>query len=214
MRSIKLKYSFLFLQFLAINIAVAQGTFTKALLKDFKETSNDSLFISRHSDYPYILDTYSFTYVADTTNQLYKDIYRAEISSVIGPYQTDSTEYYVKVLKIDSGYKARVGNIWIDRTRPEPLELANHILAEVQSGKDYNLFCIMYSDDKNKHQDCDLQWFYTDIMVQPFGDEVIKHKKGDVYIVETKFGYHVVKSLENPTRDRQLIHFVCLTRKK
>jgi parvulin-like peptidyl-prolyl isomerase len=72
----------------------------------------------------------------------------------------------------------------------------------------------MYSDDKNKHHDCDLQWFYADVMVKPFSDEVIKHKKDDVFIVETEFGFHVVKSLENPVKDKQVIHFVSLAKKK
>jgi len=41
----------------------------------------------------------------------------------------------------------------------------------------------------------------------------IEKNNNDVYIVETNFGVHVVKSLENPKRDKQIIHFTSLAKR-
>jgi hypothetical protein len=47
-------------------------------------------------------------------------------------------------------------------------------------------------------------------MVSEFYDEVIKKKKGDVSLLETRFGKHIVKALESPVKDRWKVKYIML----
>jgi parvulin-like peptidyl-prolyl isomerase len=186
-------------------------------IQNFQTTKEDSLFISKYSELPYQIQTKDYLLNTDTTgNSLFRDLLSGKVGEVYGPYITDSSLYYIKILDADTSYRCRVGNIWIDinKGREAAVEQANRILAEVNQGKDYNLYCGMYSDDKNKKNDCDLGWVYNKIMVEPFATEITKHKKGDVYLVETIYGFHVVKSLADPYKARQVVKYVCLSIKK
>jgi hypothetical protein len=198
-------------------LTTAPKPFDAKTLKEFQETTSDSVFLSKNSDYSFHIETLDFIYGNDTTgNKFYTDLFLGEIGNVYGPYDSDTSVFYVKVLNADTSFKARVGNIWIDikKGREIALEQATRILDEVKAGKDYNLYCAMYSDDKNKKTDCDLGWVYNKIMLEPFAAEIANHKKGDIYLVETTFGFHIVKSLADPYKERQVVKYVTLARKR
>jgi len=183
------------------------------ILKDFKSTNNDSVFITNNSTYPYKVYSIDKRLDYDSTSMITKQILSGKVGDVLGPFESDSVINYVKITKVENAYKIRVGNIWIDIKRgyENAKEIAYDILTDVQDGKDYNTFCYLYSDDKNKNKNCDLGWFYNVIMVEPFASEIINHKVGDVFIVETKYGFHVVKVLGNPYLDLMKVDFVLLT---
>ncbi len=71
---------------------------------------------------------------------------------------------------------------------------AEDILKQLKSGADFKTLAEKYSDDtSNKHSGGDLGFFPRGQMIKPFEDAVFKMKPGDIEIVETNFGYHVVK---------------------
>lgn len=183
------------------------------LIQDFQIAQNDSLFLENHSRGGYKLYNINFGMSIDSSDFLVNEILgHLQVGRVLGPYTRDSSIEYIKIVSMDSAYKVRVGNIWIDEKRgKEPaMQLAYQLLTEIKNGGDYNALCHLYSDDKNTKQDCDLGWFYNTIMVKEFGDEIIKHKLDDIFIVETRFGFHVVKMLGNPYLDLKRINYVIL----
>jgi parvulin-like peptidyl-prolyl isomerase len=207
---------YLLISLFAASSLFAQSPFDAETLSNFKKTNQDSIFLNKNSDIPYQLETFDFIYNKDTTgNEFYSDLLLGKIGQVYGPYNSDTSIFYIKIINADTSFKARVGNIWIDikKDREAAFEQANRILTEVKGGKDYNLYCIMYSDDRNKKTDCDLGWIYNKIMLEPFATEITNHKKDEVYLVETSFGFHVVKSLADPYKERQLVKYVSLVRK-
>ena len=134
-------------------------------------------------------------------------------NDIFGPFlQNDSVVFY-KSLFIDSMKVARVGNIWIDKNRglETAKSIAEDILKNINAGKDFNNYCILYSDDRNKMKDCDIGWFYYSSMVEPFSKVVFEHKKGDVFIVQTEYGYHVVKMLDNIKKERKSMRYIKIT---
>jgi hypothetical protein len=186
------------------------------ILEEFKSTGNDSALITKYSIYPYEIYSIDKSHDYDSTSFIAKQIFNSNIGDIVGPFESDSIVNYVKIVNIVNAYRIRIGNIWIDIKRgyDNAKETANKILSDVKNGKDYNMFCYLYSDDKNKMKDCDIGWIYNVIMVEPFASEIIKHRLGDVFVVETKYGFHVVKILGNPYLDRMKADYIALTIKK
>ena len=50
-----------------------------------------------------------------------------------------------------------------------------------------------HADQSNRQIGGDLGWFTENTMVKPFADAAFNGKVGDVDVVKTKFGYHVMK---------------------
>lgn len=209
-----IKPVFIWLVFFSLsheNQASAQTS--EAFVRDFRITQRDSIFLNKNSIGGYHLYSIDLFFKADSNDIFRRDILQQPVKgNVFGPYKTDSSINYVKIVSIDSAFKARVGNIWISekRGKDKAMQTAYQILTDINNGSDYNTMCRLYSDDKNKKPDCDLGWFFNTMMVKEFGDEILKHKLGDVFIVETKFGYHVVKMLGEPYKDLERINYVIL----
>ncbi|MGC1398988.1 peptidylprolyl isomerase, partial [Candidatus Binatus sp.] len=71
---------------------------------------------------------------------------------------------------------------------------ALNVLKQAQAGGDFVKLAAKYSDDtSNKLQGGDLGSFGRGQMVKPFEDAVFAMKPGQIAMVETQFGYHVVK---------------------
>ncbi len=71
---------------------------------------------------------------------------------------------------------------------------AEDIVKQLKAGADFKSLAEKYSDDtSNKLSGGDLGYFPRGQMIKPFEDAVFQMKPGEIAIVETKFGYHVVK---------------------
>lgn len=141
---------------------------------------------------------------------LQDSIILSDLNALYGPFQEDGKLVFYKTVSIDSTQAARVGNIWLDQKRglESAKKLGESIVEGVKNGKDFNMYCFLYSDGQNTKKDCDIGWFYASDMVASFSDEVFKHELGDVFLVGTKFGYHVVKILGQPRMERKTVHYL------
>ena len=82
-----------------------------------------------------------------------------------------------------------------DKEKAAAKARAEDILKQAQAkGGDFDKLAAKYSDDpSNKDHGGDLGSFGRGQMIKPFEDAVFSMKPGEIRIVETKFGYHVVK---------------------
>ncbi|RPH29958.1 MAG: peptidylprolyl isomerase [Bacteroidales bacterium] len=70
---------------------------------------------------------------------------------------------------------------------------ADSLLAILKKGGNFEKIAKEFSSDPgSKDKGGDLGWFKDGMMVKPFNDACFNGKKGDIVIVETQFGYHII----------------------
>jgi len=92
---------------------------------------------------------------------------------------------------------AQRANPEVKRTKEEAKTLANELLAKAKvSGTDFAAFATENSDGPSASKGGDLGWFYEGQMVPKFNDFVFSNKKGNIGLVETDFGFHIIKVID------------------
>ena len=85
-------------------------------------------------------------------------------------------------------------NPQITRTKSEARTEANRILRLVRSNPDnFSSYALEFSNGPSKNNGGDLGFFQEGAMVKPFNDFVFTNRVGRTGLVETDFGYHVIK---------------------
>lgn len=134
---------------------------------------------------------------------LSKEALKREVVDKIVVTEEDMKSYYnvnKEAYKIPETVRAR--HILIkapkDATEAEKAESgkkAEEILKRIKAGEDFAELASEFSDDKgSKSKGGDLGFFPRGRMAKPFEDAAFSLKPGEVSdIVETKFGYHIIK---------------------
>jgi len=201
---------------LLFGIASTHAQTPKKLVAMFRESTNDSVFLSRYSEFPYQryrAQMHSSFHPLPT--RLDSVAFHSEKGKVVKYLENDTALIYLKVIAIDSAVKLRVGNIWLDPKGITPDSLKKewaYVLRKAQLGViSFDQLCQSYSGTKGQDQfNCDLGWFYPETMVDKFYMEALERRKGEIYPMETEFGKHIVKTLEDPVKDRWKVTYVLL----
>lgn len=135
------------------------------------------------------------------------DIFNLNIGEIYGPYEDADSFKLTRMLDKTSNAEVRASHILISykdavsgvggatRTKEEAKTLAESILAKVKSGSDFAELARENSDDKST-SDGDLNFFTRGVMVKPFNDFVFSNSVGTTGLVETDFGFHIIKITE------------------
>ena len=174
------------------------------LKNDFATIDNAANFVSANSDLPY-----------DSTWKSRKDV-PAELESVIfdaksvgtvyGPYENDGYYNVAKVLDMQNrsdslmashilvGYQGALRST-ATRTKEDAKSLADSLLNVIKKdSKKIETLAKSFSDDPSAQtNNGDLGWFTDGMMVYTFNEFVQNNKVGTVGMVETPFGYHIIK---------------------
>lgn len=171
------------------------------LKTEFTTTTDDTVFAAANSDSPSKLQTL-------TVNDLPADLASMAgiltAGNVYGPYLNGSTYTLYKVVSVapEGAYSAKASHILFkvdkgaaDTAKANAKKKAGEILAKIKGGADFAEMARMYGSDGTKDQGGDLGWFDETRMVKPFADAVFKFQGTGLLpnLVETDFGYHIVK---------------------
>ena len=131
------------------------------------------------------------------------------VGYVYGPYENEDAFNLVRIVemenRIDSlrasyiliGYKDAMGSQDTVTTKEQAEAKANELLAQLKASKDNDeLFASLakeYNNDATKEKGGDLNWFKNGRMVPEFNQYVLDNPVGSMGVVETDYGYHVVK---------------------
>ncbi|QBN18892.1 peptidylprolyl isomerase [Flavobacterium nackdongense] len=172
-------------------------------LPGFKSATNVVEFVNSNSDVPY-----DSTYVAkkDLPAVDADKLYNLAPGEIYGPYMFGKYYCLSKSLGRKVGVNAKASHILISyegtqvpnqkekRTKEQAKAKAEQILAQVNANPDsFMMLAFTASDDSSSQQGGDLGFFGPNQMVKPFNDFVFGNPIGKVGLVETNFGYHIIK---------------------
>lgn len=125
------------------------------------------------------------------------------LAAQVTPSAKDLESYYKRFLRSRFSYPDRVHARHILIRAPEGATTAQQdaarakaesLLAQIKAGRDFSKLAEKNSDDlATRREGGDLGLFARGQMIKPFEESAFKMKAGDVAVVETEFGFHVVK---------------------
>ncbi len=185
------------------SVVYNQATSKNDTLQGFRSTSNTIEFVNSNSDIPY-----DSTYVAkkDLPAVDAEQLYNLAPGAIYGPYMNGKYYCISKSMGRKVGVNAKASHILISyegtqvpnkkekRTKEEAKAKAESILAQVNANPDsFMMLAFTASDDSSSQQGGDLGFFGPNQMVKPFNDFVFGSPIGKVGLVETDFGFHIIK---------------------
>ncbi len=184
---------------------------TKSSIKDLKDDfsafEDYNLMARRNSDNT--LARFTFTTKEGLVDKNWEQLFNAEQGAVIGPYESSKGVYRIAKLAIAQNRPDSVEarHILITPTESMNLDSVNirieAIKREVQAGVDFGNLAQKNSDDKGSAiKGGDLGWFSEGAMVDEFNEACFTSSRGDLSIVASQFGVHLIEvtKISKPVR--------------
>lgn len=190
--------------------------------RGFRNVEDVEAFVSENSDARY---TGRFLFRDQLPSGHAEELFNLEEGEVYGPYKDNGAWKISRMLEkvqIPDSVQARhilvayqgspVGQ-GINRSKAEAEELADSIASVVRNNRDEfaELAAQFSSDASNRDASGELGWFTPNTMVPAFNDFVFQNDEGDVGVVETQFGYHVIH-IQEQTEEQQAVKLATVTR--
>jgi peptidyl-prolyl cis-trans isomerase D len=191
--------------------------YVKDRIDPFAKTTNDQEFVNRHSDHPYKLLKLTSKDMKDLEAQLMA----AEVGQVKGPYVTDVSALIYKVISFDSAWKMRASQILIRVEGPTKADTlvarrrAEKLMETIRGGVSFAGVADQLNGadgEERKKTGGDLGWFFEGQLVPEFTKAVMDAKDGDLFVVQTRAGMHVVLITAEKFRTRSAVNVVPLVK--
>jgi len=199
-----------------------EKTKAKKTKQGFRNTKNAEEFVNKYSDEK---RPPAYYFEKDLKNVgITKSIDSLSKGDIIGPYVSNDRIFLSKVLETkkvaDSAkashiliaYKGALrANPGISRTKEEAKKTADSLLRVVKANAaKFADYAKKMSDGPTKTKGGDLGWFTYGRMVPKFNDFIFNNRKGSIGMVETDFGYHIIKIFDktNPEKTVKLATIV------
>lgn len=178
----------------------------KSLARGLGAATNDSSFARLNSDVPVPL----YMTAGEMPEQLRSSISSFASGGIYGPFREGNTYFIYKYggTKADTGFTARASHILIkptaktDSAKAQARRKAEDLLRQIQGGASFEALAQTNSADPSSQLGGDLGFFKNNgQLVKPFQQAVFgATSKGLIpRLVETDFGYHIIKVTEPKT---------------
>lgn len=171
-------------------------------MAQFATAANDTFYVDNNSETKFDAAAKPRSaYPVEIADRLFRD----SVGSIIGPLFKDGKYTIYKVIgtKQDSTYQMRASHILFKLENGDTaatLKKAAEVMAQIKGGADFGAMAAQYGTDGTAQSGGDLGWFGEGQMVKEFNDAVLAGKKGDMRIVKTQFGIHILKITEDKTK--------------
>ena len=169
----------------------------------FLTTSDLELFLSENSDIPYDSIYRPKGFFSSDHAQM---IFNLDNNKTYGPYTDGEFLKYSKMIDKKRNGNVRASHILVSyqgaqgasseitRTKEDARKEASRILNLARNNSDsFSSYALEFSDGPSKSNGGDLGFFQEGMMVIPFNDYVFSNRVGRIGLVETDFGFHVIK---------------------
>ncbi|MBI2280754.1 MAG: SurA N-terminal domain-containing protein [Bacteroidetes bacterium] len=177
-----------------LDIEEAKKWMTEAAV-EFKASTNDSAYVMFNSDVPFDAVYYTkenMPYVADS------NFFETEIGTVSELFEENNSFVLAKLTNtklVSDSVKAR--HILLKTTQPGDSTAyfkLDSIKTVIQKGGKFDVIAKEISEDVGSAiEGGDLGWFKEGQMVPEFNEACFNGKKGDLTIVQTQFGFHLIE---------------------
>lgn len=191
-------------------------------LSGFDSTDDYADFVNNNSDLPF---DNRFKFRNDFSGSNAEAIFNLNEGETFGPYQengywklskvieTKNIPDSVKASHILVTYQGSQLGAGVSRSQEEAQALADSIAGVVRSdnSKFAELASEYSADSSNKEEGGDLGYFAPGVMIPAFDNYVFDNSTGDVGVVETPLGYHVV-SIDDQTEAARAVKVATIAR--
>lgn len=190
-------------QLLQNTVEYNQATDSNDTILGFASTTDYSAFLDRNSDTKY--DTI-YKAKKDLTAAVADSIFDLSVGELYGPYKDGDSFKVTKMVDRKPNGSVKASHILfayagatranpsVTRTKEEAETEANKILVEAQKADaDFATLAQENSDGPTATRGGDLGFFQEGIMATEFNDFCFGNPIGEVGLVETEFGFHIIK---------------------
>lgn len=177
----------------------------------FAQAKNDTQYVDQNSETKFDPTPRSRKdFPEDIADKLFSD----SVGAIVGPIFKDNKYQIYKIsgVKNDTVLFMRASHILFKiegtGTAQDTLNSkakAEEVLAQIKKGGDFAMLAAQYGTDGTKDRGGDLGWFQDGQMVKEFNAFCKAGKKGDLGIVKTQFGWHIVKITENKSSKKIVV---------
>lgn len=173
---------------------------------DFATATVDSDFVNQNSDAKYVEKYIGF----NAGFMFFDSLSRSPIGTVVGPFP-EGNNFKIAKLSGSKMYpdsvKARHILISIENgDSKKALQRADSLKTAIKGGKKFDELAKIFSKDQGSAvKGGDLGWFKDGMMVKPFNDACFNGKKGDLQIVETQFGVHLIEVMDKGKESKRIL---------
>jgi peptidyl-prolyl cis-trans isomerase D len=167
---------------------------------DFEKSDDVKQFVSLESDVPFDETNYNKGQLPDSLNDF---MFNAAKGATFGPYFENNAYKISRLAAINfrpDSVKAR--HILLratQNTAQAVYKQADSLMTLIKKGADFATLAMLYSSDGSAQKGGDLGWFKEGAMVKPFSDSCFEGRKGDVKLVATQYGLHIIQILDQST---------------
>ncbi len=175
--------------------SAAVKTQVEKLAADFKTAANDSLFAAVNSD---VKVPYTYITKGKLDPAVDSVVFNLPAGSFYGPKFSGNSYKLVKV--IDTRFSpdsVKASHILLDASKlggvDKAVKLADSLKGLIQKGASFATLAAQYSEDGSKDKGGDLGTFVRGQMVPEFENAAFNGNVGDLKIVTSQFGVHLIK---------------------
>ena len=179
----------------------------------FKDTEDEATFLAEHSATK-LYDGYLSKQLLPTA--IADSIYDKNVGEVYGPYKEGDLYKATKLIdvkQVPDSVKVRhilipfVGatraDATVTKTDEEAKKTADSIYTAIRANRSkFKTLLDLSSDKVSNEKDGEIEFAYTDSFAPEFRDFSFENRVGDLQVVKTDFGYHIIEILSQGERQK------------
>lgn len=179
------------------------STDIQEVYQEFRDAADVALFVNATSDTR--IDS-SWKMAGQLPARIDSIMFHSKVGTMFGPYLENESYHIAKLTDVqmrpDSikashillAYQGAMRANEVTRSREEAQALADSLFnVTKKSSRKFDALAKQYSDGPSSTKGGDLGWFADGSMVNNFNEACVHGKKDEIKMVETPFGFHVIK---------------------